>query len=88
VTLKVTASSVREAQMTESVKSLNRLSLSEARKTAQLQAFVAEQEARNKGQILTDEFDVGVRNVIADPAQLRQTSDLPSHGGSTGKKTR
>jgi hypothetical protein len=74
--------------MAESVKTLNRLSLSQARKTAQLQRFAEEQEALGVGPVSVAGFDAQVKTVATTPQSRDRTSRSPSHGGSTGKKIR
>jgi hypothetical protein len=64
------------------------LTLSEAVKTARLQEFIAQEEARGIGPASRAEFEALTEALIKAPQSKDQTSRSPSGNGSTGKKTR
>lgn len=74
--------------MDDSVKNLRHLSLSEAIKTGQLQAFIAQEEARGIGPGDRRALDAAIKAAVTPRRSADQTSHSPSGDGSTGKRTR
>jgi len=86
-----TASPWKIAFLDESVKSLSRLTLSEALKNGRLQDFVAQEEGRGIGLSDQRKFLSMIRKEVLSPRdeQLEdRTLRSPSADGSTGKRTR
>ena len=77
-----------KAQCMESVKSLNRLTLSQAIKTSQLQQFAEEQEALGMGPIEGVNFDKSVVDLLIEHQSPDQTFGSPLRDDLSGKKTR
>ena len=74
-----------KAHMTESVKPLNHLTLSEAQKTGRLQDFILQQQTAGLEAISSKEFDETVAGLVKAPQSPNQTSGSRVPGGSTGK---
>lgn len=74
--------------MDKSVKSLNKLTLSDAIKTKRLQEFIGLQVENNNPAISKENFDHLIKQAVTKPQQQDQTSGSLVRGGSSGKKTR
>ena len=74
--------------MADSVKSLNRLTLSEAQKTGRLQVFALEQEGLGVGPIAHVTFDNAAKNILTKQQSPNQTLDSHVPDYLSGKKTR
>lgn len=86
-----TASCMEMALLSESVKSLSELTLSEALRSGRLQDFIAQEEARGIGPVNAKKLDRALR-AAGQPTTQKQsanrTSRSPSRDGSRGKRTR
>jgi hypothetical protein len=64
------------------------VSLSDAIKSGNLDAFIVQEHSRGIGPIDRAEFDGAVAKVIKEPRLADQTSHSASGGNSSGKRTR
>lgn len=64
------------------------LSLSDALKSSQIEAFIAQEEARGVGPAPKVELDAALSRLIKAGKSADQTSRSASSDGSTGKRTR
>ena len=72
----------------EYVKSLNKLTLSHAIKTSQLQEFVTQEEELGIGPIGVDLINKAIASVVISHPPQGRTSGSPLRDGLSGKKTR